>query len=167
MKLTVASFLGNFSVSVLYTRPKRRSLHLLVISWVNSRCHRHLAFEFPAYVEIFVDMLTPIFLVVKSLPLCERLRWEGKNYILLKQSYVFLINRHFHPTCGFPCIRKKLFFSVEEALVYGEFIFYCCDVTNDKLHIFSAALLSVVVRVLASSVRLKRSHSPIFRGINS
>jgi hypothetical protein len=79
MQFAVAPFMGNFSVSVLCNRPKRRSVYMHAISWVNSVCHRHLAFEFPVCVVICVDMLTRIFLVVKLLPLCERLRREGKS----------------------------------------------------------------------------------------
>ena len=79
MQLAVAPFMWNFSVSVLCTGPKRRSVYMHLISLVSSVCHRQLAFEFSVYVVIYVEMLTRIFLVVKLLSLCERLRREGKS----------------------------------------------------------------------------------------
>ena len=52
MQLAVAPFMGNFSVSVLCIGPKRHSVYMHVISWANSLCHRHQAFEFSMYVVI-------------------------------------------------------------------------------------------------------------------
>jgi hypothetical protein len=78
MQLAFAPFMGNFFGFCIVHRTEE-TFSVYARNILGKFSVSQTAFEFFVYAVIYVEMLTRIFLVVKLLPSCERLRREGKS----------------------------------------------------------------------------------------